>query len=67
MAVEGDAGKRDLNLARPHAASGASTSLTPQLAAVLSCMAASTSNSKVVVRSARLSSEFTLDGAQQPV
>jgi hypothetical protein len=42
--------------------SSASTSRTPQLAVALSCAAASTSNTKVVVQSARLSSAFTVDG-----
>ncbi|KAH8712245.1 hypothetical protein GQ44DRAFT_561885, partial [Phaeosphaeriaceae sp. PMI808] len=45
--------------------SGASTSLTPQLAVILSCCVAPTSNAKVVVLSARLSREFTQDGFPQ--
>lgn len=52
-------------LGSPYSASAASTSLTPQLASVLSHPAASTSNTKVVVPSARLSSQFTPDGIQQ--
>jgi hypothetical protein len=45
--------------------SGASTSLTPQVGVVLSAAAACTSNTKVVVPSARLSSKFTFNAAGQ--
>jgi hypothetical protein len=45
--------------------SAASTSLTPQVALALSACTASTSNTKVVVQSARFSSKFTVDAAGQ--
>ena len=64
MAVRETRQKGIIELATTPKGLADNTSLTPQVDVVLSFTAASTSNSTLVVQTARLSSEFSLDGSR---